>query len=143
MRYVTRSKVHVDRIATAWAMRRFIDPDATFAFVDRNADVSALDAIPFDMRGAELGHHAGRCTFEVLLDSYELREPALHRMGEIVRAIDLPFDSERTPDVSALAAAFNELRDADIADDDRLRRGGLICDDLYVECGGSRKEVQE
>ena len=142
MRFVTRSKVHVDRIATAWAIRRFIDPDATFVFVDRNTDLSALDAIPFDMRGAELGHHSGRCTFEVLLDSYELRDQALRRMGEIVRAIDMPFDSERTADMAALAAAFNELRDADIADDDRLRRGRPICEELYLRCGGSRKEVQ-
>jgi hypothetical protein len=143
MRYVTRSKVHVDRIATAWAIRRFIDRDATFVFVDRNTDVSALDAIPFDMRGAELGHHLGRCTFEVLLDSYELRDPALRRMGEIVRAIDMPFDSERTADMAGLAAAFNELRDADIADDERLRRGRPICEELYLKCGGSSKEVRE
>lgn len=141
MRFVTRSKAHVDRIATAWAIMRFIDPGATFVFVDRNTDVSGLDAIPFDMRGAELGHHAGRCTFEVLLDSYELRDPALRRMGEIVRAIDLPFDSDRTDDVAALTAVFDELRDAEIADEDRLIRGRAICEELYVRCGGSRKEV--
>jgi hypothetical protein len=143
MQFVTRSKVHVDRIATAWAIRRFIDPEATFVFVDRNADVSGLGAIPFDMRGAELGHHAGRCTFEVLLDSYELRDPALRRMGEIVRAIDMPFDAERTDEVAALTDAFNEVRDAQIADDDRLLRGRLICEELYVKCGGSREEVQK
>ena len=143
MRFVTRSKVHVDRIATAWAIRRFIDPDATFVFVDRNTDVSALDAIPFDMRGAELGHHAGRCTFEVLLDSYELRDPALRRMGAIVRAIDVPFDSGRTEDVAALMTEFNELRDANIDDEERLLRGRLICEELFKKCGGSRKEVQE
>jgi hypothetical protein len=142
MRFVTRSKVHVDRIATAWAIRRFIDPDATFVFVDRNTDVRVLDAIAFDLRGAELGHHAGRCTFEVLLDSYELRDPALHRMGEIVRAIDLPFDSDRTEALAALTAAFNELRDADLGDEERLLRGRVICEELYVKCGGTRKEVQ-
>ena len=143
MRFVTRAKVHVDRIATAWAIRRFIDPNATFVFVDRNADVSALDAIPFDIRGAELGHHGGRCTFEVLLDSYELRDPALRQMGAIVRAIDLPFDSARKEEVAAWTAAFNELRDADISDEERLIRGRLICEELYVNCGGSRKEAQE
>ena len=143
MRFVTRSKVHIDRIATAWAIQRFIDPDATFIFVDRNTDVSALDAIPFDMRGAELGHHAGRCTFEVLLDSYELRDPGLRRMGEIVRAIDVPFDADTTLDVAALAAAFNELRAADIGDQERLLRGQRICEELYVKCGGSRKEVHQ
>ena len=142
MRFVTRSKVHVDRIATAWAIRRFIDPGATFLFVDRNADVSGLDAIPFDMRGAELGHHAGRCTFEVLLDSYELRDPALRRMGDIVHTIDVPFDSELTEGVAKFTAAFDELRDAEIGDDERLRRGHLVCEELYVMCGGSREEVQ-
>ena len=123
MRFVTRSKVHVDRIATAWAITRFIDPGATFVFVDRNTDVSGLDAIPFNMRGAKLGHHAGRCTFEVLLDSYELRDPALRRMGEM--------------------DAFNDLRDADIADGDRLLRGGLICEELYLKCRRTEREVQE
>src|SRR5207302_268327 len=121
--FVTRSKVHVDRIATAWAITRFIDPGATFVFVDRNTDVSGLDAIPFDMSGAKLGHHAGRCTFEVLLDSYELRDPALRRMGEM--------------------DAFNDLRDADIADGDRLLRGGLICEELYLKCRRTEREVQE
>lgn len=142
MRFVTRSKVHVDRIATAWAIRRFIDPDATFAFVDRNTDVSALDAIPFDMRGAELGHHGGRCTFEVLLDSYELRDAALHRMGQIVRTIDVPLDSARTEEMILWAVAFDEIRDADISDEERLIRGGRICEALYMNCGGSEKEVQ-
>jgi len=143
MRFVTRSKVHVDRIATAWAIRRFIDKDATFLFVDRNDDVSALDAIPFDVRGAELGHHGGRCTFEVLLDSYELRDLALRRMGAIVRAIDLPFDSAMTEEVAAWTAAFDELRDANTSDVERLNRGGVLCDELYANCSGSREEVQE
>ncbi len=143
MRFVTRSRVHVDRIATAWAIRRFVDPHATFVFVDRNEDVSVLDAVPFDMRGAELGHHGGRCTFEVLLDSYELRDPALRRMGAIIRAIDTPFDSQRAEDMSALTVAFDQLRDADIGDEARLRRGGLLCEEIYVTCGGSRKEVAE
>ena len=136
MRFVTRSRVHVDRIATAWAIRRLIDPQAMFVFVDRNADVSGLDAIPFDMRGAELGHHCGRCTFEALLDGYELRDPALRRMGEIVHAMDMPFDADTNEDVTDLTAAFNKIRDADITDDERLRRGRGICTELYVKCGG-------
>ena len=142
MLFVTRSKVHVDRIATAWAIKRFVDSGATFAFVDRNADVSRLDAIPFDMRGAELSHHAGRCTFEVLLDSYELRDPALRRLGGIIHAIDMPFDSNAAEEVVAFTAAFNALRDAEIADEERLRRGYLVCEELYVLCGGTREEVQ-
>jgi hypothetical protein len=142
MRFVTRAQVHVDRIATAWAIRRFIDPGAMFVFIDRNTDVSALDAIPFDMRGAELGHHGGRCTFEVLLDSYELRDPALRRMGQIVRAIDVPLDSVGTAEVAQWTVAFNEIRDADTSDEERLIRGGCICDEIYANCGGSQTEVE-
>jgi hypothetical protein len=136
MRFVTRANVHIDRISTAWAIRRFVDAEATFVFVDRNDDVSHLDAIPFDMRGVELGHHAGRCTFEALLDKYELHDPALRRMGEIIRAIDMPFDAEPAADVIETKSAFDELRALDIPDDDRLTRGGRLCDELYRVCGG-------
>src|SRR5438128_5125908 len=88
--FVTRERIHVDRISTAWAIRRFVDPAATFEFVPRTADVTALAGIPFDVRGAELGHHRGRCTLEALIDRYELRDEALRRMSRIVRAADLP-----------------------------------------------------
>ena len=72
MNYITRERVHVDRIATAWAIRKFVDADATFQFVPRTRDVRGLDGIPFDVRGAALTHRGGRCTFEVLLDTYGL-----------------------------------------------------------------------
>ncbi len=63
MHFVTRERIHVDRIATAWAIRRFVDGDATFEFVPRMRDVSGSDGIAFDLREAELGHHGGRCTW--------------------------------------------------------------------------------
>src|SRR5215469_15601759 len=100
MHFVTREHVHVDRIATAWAIRRFVDPDATFEFVPRTRDVSKIEGIPFDIRGAELGHRDGRCTFETLLEKYELRDPGLKRMAAIVRAADLPHE-ESAPAESA------------------------------------------
>jgi hypothetical protein len=136
VRFVTRSNVHIDRISTAWAITRFVDPEAAFVFVDRNQDVSRLDAIPFDMRGVELGHHAGRCSFEALLDKYELRDPALRRMGEIIRAIDMPFDGEPPADITRVASAFDALRASEITDDERLARGGQLCDELFRICGG-------
>ncbi|HYR48731.1 MAG TPA: chromate resistance protein ChrB domain-containing protein [Candidatus Eisenbacteria bacterium] len=138
MRFVTRAKVHVDRIATAWAIRRFVDPDASFEFVDRNRDPNELGAIPFDMRGAELGHHGGKCTFEVLLEKYELRDPALRCMGAIIRAIDVPLDDETPPALVELAAAFHRIRDSANSDDERLIQGALICDEMYFGCGGAR-----
>lgn len=134
MRFVTRENVHIDRIATAWAIRHFVDPDATFVFVDRNADPSSLEAIPFDMRGVELGHHHGRCSFEAVLDKYELRDPTLRRMGEIIRAIDMPVDGGPPQGYTWVKPAFDELRALALPDDERLAQGGLICDRLYREC---------
>ena len=134
MRFVTRANIHVDRIATAWAIRRFIDPEATFEFVPRNRDVRRLDAIPFDVRGAELGHRAGRCTFESLIAKYELTEPGLRRMAAIIRGADLPYEEDAPGEARGVAAIFDGLRDADVSDDERLARGIVICDALYAFC---------
>jgi hypothetical protein len=134
LRFVTRIRVHVDRIATAWAIRRFVDPDASFEFIDHNRDPIPPGAIPFDIRGAELGHHSGKCTFEVLLEKYELRDPALHRMGAMIRAIDVPFDEETPPAISEVGAAFDKIRDAAISDEERLEQGARICDELFKWC---------
>src|SRR5215207_5713534 len=92
MNYITRERVHVDRIATAWAIRKFIDPEATFQFVPRTRDVRGMDGIPFDVRGATLTHRGGRCTFEVLLDTYDLEDSALQHMARVIHAADLPQD---------------------------------------------------
>jgi hypothetical protein len=63
-------------------------------------------------------------------------------MGQIVRTIDVPLDAARTEEMAAWAVAFDEIRDADVSDDERLIRGGRICEALYLHCGGSQKEVQ-
>src|SRR5229473_54539 len=92
MNYITRERVHVDRIATAWAIRKFVDALATFQFVPRTRDVRGMDGIPFDVRGAALTHRGGRCTFEVLLETYALDHPALKHMSRIIHSADLPQD---------------------------------------------------
>ena len=79
MRWATRAGCHVDRTACAWLIRRFIDPAATFVFVD-NPDEVPSGATPFDMRGVDLSHHGGDCSFETFLKRYELRRRA--RAGE-------------------------------------------------------------
>ena len=76
MIWATRRHVHIDRTACAWLIRRFVDPDAEFVFVDDPDEVPA-EATPFDMRGVELGHRDGRCSFESILARYELDDPAL------------------------------------------------------------------
>ena len=88
MRWATRAGVHIDRAACAWLIRRFLDPDAVFVFVDDPADVPA-DATAFDMRGVELSHHGGDCTFETILRRYDLADPVLWRIAEIVHDADL------------------------------------------------------
>jgi hypothetical protein len=134
MHFVTRERIHVDRIATAWAIRRFVDPLATFEFVPRTRDVSRLAGTPFDIRGAELGHRNGRCTFETLLEKYELRDPALRRMAAIVRGADLPHEDGAPLESAGVLAVFDGLRDAAVTDEQRLERGVAVCDALYAYC---------
>jgi hypothetical protein len=134
MNYITRERVHVDRIATAWAIRRFVDPDATFQFVPRTRDVRGMDGIPFDVRGATLTHHGGRCTFEVLLDTYALTDPALQRMSRVIHAADLPQDEPSTSLAPGVLAIFDGIRDGCDSDDERLARGFTVCDALYQYC---------
>lgn len=136
MHFITREHVHVDRIATAWAIRRFIDPKATFEFVRRTSDVSKLDGIAFDIRGAELSHRDGRCTFERLLDKYELRDRALARMGAIIRGADLPHEEGQPPESPGVLAVFDGIRDTSATDAERLERGAAVCDALYAYCSG-------
>lgn len=134
MHFVTREHVHVDRIATAWAIRRFVDPEATFEFVRRTRDVSKLGGILFDIRGADLSHRGGRCTFERLLDKYELHDRALARMGAIIRGADLPH-AEGIPDESpGVLAVFDGIRDTSSTDAERLDRGAAVCEALYAYC---------
>jgi len=132
--FVTRQRLHVDRIATAWAIRRFVDPAARFAFVPRTTDVDTIAGTPFDIRGAELSHHGARCTFEVLLERHRLTDPALGRVGLIVRGADLPTEDAVPPESSGVRAVFDGLRDADLSDEERLQIGSAFCDALYAFC---------
>ncbi len=76
MKWATRATIHIDRAACAWLIRRHIDPDAEFIFVSDPTD-TPTDATPFDMRGAELSHHHGDCSFETILRKYDLTDPIL------------------------------------------------------------------
>ena len=136
MLFVTRERLHVDRIATAWAIRRFVDPAATFMFVPRTKDVEAIAGTPFDIRGADLSHQGERCTFEVLLQRHDLSDPALGQLGLIVRGADMPTEDAAPPESSGIRAVFDGLRDADLSDEERLRIGSAFCDALYAFCSG-------
>lgn len=89
MRWVTRERVHVDRVACPWLIKRFIDPDAEFVFVPKDTDPKTIkDGIPFDMKGVELGHHDGKCSFDAFMEKYKLEDPALKKIQKIVREAD-------------------------------------------------------
>ena len=107
MKWVTRSHVHVDRVACPWLIRRFVDSEAEFIFVPKsrvNEVAEREGAIPFDAPGVELGHHDGKCSFEAIIEKYELNDPALARMAKIIHAADTP-DRESDP----LAAGFEAI----------------------------------
>jgi hypothetical protein len=90
MKWITREKVHVDRVACPWLIKNFVDPDAEFVFVPRDTDPSTIpEGIPFDMKGVELGHHGDECSFDAIIKKYGLTvDPALTRIQEIVRLAD-------------------------------------------------------
>jgi len=108
MKWATRADCHVDRVACAWLIRRFIDREATFLFVDDPDDVPA-DATPFDMRGAALSHHDGACSFETFLERYALDDPALQDIARIVHEADLADELYDAPEAAGLDALIRGL----------------------------------
>src|SRR5438105_9130178 len=107
MVFVTRKNAAVDRIACPWLIRRFIDPDAEFLYVDHEEVervANEKNAVPFDVEGAELGHVSGRCSFESVLLKYGLDDPALSRMAMIVHSADVEADIDRSPQAAGLKA---------------------------------------
>jgi hypothetical protein len=134
MHFVTRQRVHVDRIATAWAIRRFVDPGATFEFVTWRTDPRQIDGVPFDIRGAELSHRGGRCTLEALIGKYELTDDSLRRMARIIRAADLPQEEPAPSEAAGVLAIFDGIRDCGRTDEERLEHGFVVCEALYAYC---------
>ncbi len=94
MKWVTREKPHIDRIACAWAIKRFVDLEAEFLFIKRGEKVP-LSATPYDLPNVELGHHGEKCSFESLIEKYKLKERAVYEIARIVRDIDLGIYKEK------------------------------------------------
>jgi hypothetical protein len=130
--WVTRQGVHVDRIASAWLIRRFIDQEAEFKFVPAKGYAPEPGELRFDMFEAEFTHEGDRCTFEVLLERCGLEgDGALRAIAEIVHDIDLKdekFDREEAPGIARLIAG---IAMANKEDEERIRRGSATFDDLY------------
>ena len=108
MRWGTRPGVHVDRAASAWLIRRFVDTEAEFVFLDDPDDL-APDVTGFDMVGVELTHHGDNVTFQTILDRYRLDDPILHRLGQIIHEADLADDLYDAPEAAGLDAIIRGL----------------------------------
>ena len=137
MKWITRSHVHVDRVACPWLIRRFIDSEAEFLFVPKSQIEQVAQetgAIPFDAPGVELGHHEERCSFESILLKYDLKDAGLLRLAKIVHAADVESDIDTDPiarGLEAIASGYS-LRFPD--DMENLERQFEVYDALYAWC---------
>jgi hypothetical protein len=136
MKWVTRRKARVDRIACPWLIRRFIDPEAEFLFVpdDQVMDTARREgALPFDVPGVELGHHGDRCSFDAFLAKYELTDPALRALGEIVRGADTEARhlAREAWGLYAVASGFREITRDDV---ENMTLQFPVYDALYAYC---------
>jgi hypothetical protein len=137
MLWVTRSHVHVDRVACPWLITRFVDNQAEFLFVpisQIDQKVKETGAIPFDAPGVELGHSGGRCSFESIIFKYGLKEPGLLRLAKIVHAADVSADIDADPiarGLEAIASGYS-LRFPD--DEENLAAQFELYDALYAWC---------
>ena len=137
MKWVTRSHVHVDRVACPWLITRFVDSDAEILYVPSSQIQQVAEetgATPFDAPGVELGHHDGKCSFETIIQHYGLRDKGLLRLARIVHAADVASDSDSDPvaaGLEAIAVGYG-LRFPD--DLENLERQFDVYDALYAWC---------
>ena len=137
MKWLTRSHVHVDRVACPWLITRFIDNKAEFLFVPKSQidKVSKeTGAIPYDAPGVELGHHENRCSFESIILKYELTDPALARMAKIVHAADVSQDIDTDPIARGLEAIATGYSLRYPEDEENLSHQFEMYDSLYAWC---------
>ena len=136
MKFVTRKRVKVDRVACPWLITRFVDPQAEFIFVEPEDVLPTADkdgAIPFDVPGVELGHHGDECSFDAVLKKYELSAPGLDHLALIVRGADTssPHLAREAAGLAAIAAGFRSVA----ADDhEALRLQFPLYDALLAYC---------
>lgn len=129
--WVTRTGVHVDRIASAWLIRRFVDPDAVFKFAPAKGYRPEPGELRFDMFEAEFTHERDGCTFETLCARLGLEDPSLRAVGEIVHDIDLKEERFGRPETAGIARLLVGLARRTRDDRERIERGGQLFEDLY------------
>jgi hypothetical protein len=134
MKWITRSHVHVDRVACPWLIKRFVDSQAEFIFAANELVpeiVQKEGAIPFDVKGVELGHKEGHCSFVSIINKYNLKDPALLKLAEVVNAADtdqLP-SNPYAPGLEAIARGFSVIYPDDTTN---IEKQFLVYDAMYA-----------
>src|SRR5512144_2089772 len=139
MRWITREKVKVDRVACPWLIKKFVDKDAEFIFAPTDkvmSEAKRLDAIPYDVPDVELGHHGKECSFEAIVKKYGLGgDPALALLARIVNGADTDNALWNQPESAGLNAVAEGFRHLGFADDHELNRAEwIVYDALYAYC---------
>jgi hypothetical protein len=137
MKWITRKNIKVDRVACPWLIRRFVDPQAEFLFVDESELLAAAaleKAIPFDapkLAEVKLNHRGQRCSFEAIIEDYQLQAPGLERLGLIVRAADVKGQEQVAPEGIGLRAVAQGFAAIGLSDEERLAKQFPVYDALY------------
>lgn len=130
-KWATRKDIHIDRLASAWLIRRFIDPNAKFVFISKGENKLSKNTVPFDMYGAEFTHHGDDCTLETLIRVFDLKDPALRPIAEIVHDIDLKdnkYNCKEADGIDQIITGFSQKLNND---NKLLEKGMEIFDVLY------------
>jgi hypothetical protein len=131
--WATRKRPFVDRFASAWLIKKFIDENASFSFIDeKDLDNVDKDVIPFDIRGGRFTHAGDLCTFEVLMKSFSLKDKILRKIAEIVHELDLKDDKFRTSEAKGIEDILSGIRKTAKNDSESLEQGMAIFEMLYV-----------
>jgi hypothetical protein len=136
MKWVTRERPVVDRIACPWLIKRFVDPAAEFLYVPADQVLAVAEresAIPYDVPNVELGHRGPECSFDAILNKYGLDDPALRRLALIVRGADTP-DKDAAPEARGLEAVARGYRLLYADDHEQLEAESRVYDALYAYC---------
>lgn len=136
MKWYTRENANVERVACPWLIVRFIDAEAEFVFVPPHTDPQSLPGIPFDMAGVRLGHRDGKCSFEAILEAYQLTDnSALVLLGRIIHGADIPMDDDIASESAGLrAVAFGFMYKYGLDDHAKIAAQLELYDALYLYC---------
>jgi len=138
MKWITREHVKVDRVACPWLIKKFIDPEAEFIFVPSEQVMEIAEregAIPYDVSGVELGHHGPMCSFNAIVEKYQIDDPAVKLLAQIVNGADADLATYNRPEAPGLEAIAEGFRHLGFADDHEiLAHEFIVYDALYAYC---------